>query len=253
MKLGEVQVTVIDMVTFVGMMITLFSSLLNLFQNRKSLYINNIIKYRLESIDELRNNICELMKLSNTANLNIMCSHVNNKMNFRSELEKCVTNIRMHLNFSKEIDKIIIQISESEKRIINNYLYMNYLKNIKTKENIEDAFIEMLNEINDKYFFQEIIKIKQECLDDKNRYELYKEVINLYKNNKDIDELLNCTESILNSYEDEIEKLNDKLCKAVHIYIEDKWKKCRIEMKAWPFNKFDEKYELDKLIKENHI
>ena len=47
MKIGGVELKTIDIVTFFGMTITLFTSILNLIQNKKTIYINNITRYRV--------------------------------------------------------------------------------------------------------------------------------------------------------------------------------------------------------------
>ena len=88
MKIGKVEIQTIDIVTFLGMIITLFTSILNLFQNKKSMYINNITKYRVTWLDELKNHISKLKELSNVTNLYIISRDIRDKMNFRCELER---------------------------------------------------------------------------------------------------------------------------------------------------------------------
>ncbi len=250
MKIGSIQVTVIDMVTFCGMMITLFTSILNLFQNTKSMYINNIIRCRLESVQEIKKSICLLKQLSSITNLKIMCRNKNDKMTFRSDLEKNITNIKLFLNPSRKLDKKIIICCESIKKYINNYIFIYYLnKEISINDNILENFKKALYTINDRCFFQELIMMYRQNYDIHiEKDELLKIINNIYNNKNIIKKKLSNYDKIMQNYEDNIEKINRELDYLIYLYIELKWIRCKKEMKMWPFNKFNEKKEIRKLL-----
>ena len=113
MRIGNVEVAIIDVITFIGIIITFLTGVFNLFQNKKSLYINNITKFRVIWITTLRGHIASLKELSNITNLYIIAKDGTNKITFRRELEKNVSLIKMYLNFTSKLDiELIYKIKE---------------------------------------------------------------------------------------------------------------------------------------------
>jgi hypothetical protein len=60
MRVGEIELEIIDIITFTGIMITFITGVLNLCQNKKTLYINNITKFRVIWINTFRSYIASL-------------------------------------------------------------------------------------------------------------------------------------------------------------------------------------------------
>ena len=77
MRIGDVDLEIIDIITFIGIIITFFTGVLNLFLNKKSLYINNITKFRVIWITTLRGHIASLKELSNITNLYVITKRWN--------------------------------------------------------------------------------------------------------------------------------------------------------------------------------
>ncbi len=251
MKIGNIQVTIIDMVTFCGMMVTLFTSILNLFQNRKSMYINNIIKCRLESINELKKYVCSLKELSSIINLKIICRK-KDKVVFRKELEKCIAGIELYLNPSRKLDRKIILYCRNIKIHIYNYMNMNYLKNEMIKnhnEKILENFKEAVKNINDIYFFYDLIKAAgKSCNLDEGKEQVYHIFNKVYHNEEIIIKVLSNYDQIMQTYENSIESMVSELDYLIYLYVELKWIRCKKEMKMWPFNKYRETKEIEKLL-----
>ncbi len=256
MKIGKIEIQTIDIVTFFGMIITLFTSILNLFQNRKSMYINNITRYRVTWLDELKNHISKLKELSNITNLYIISRDVKDKMNFRCELEKNIALIKMHLDFSKNLDRKVMNNIEKIKSIINNYLLLNYYKyeldNVDDEEILEKFYI-ILEIINEKCFLKELIKLsgkKQNVnIGESDILQLKYEIKKLY----DVDTIkyikINSNE-ILQTYENELEVIQDELDELIQIYLKIEWIKCNKETRMWPFTIYDEDKEIEKLYRK---
>lgn len=256
MKIGNIEIQTIDMVTFLGMMITLFTSVLNLFQNKKSIYINNITKYRVTWLDDFKKHISKLKELSNITNLYIISRNVKDKMNFRCELERNIMLIKMHLNFSKNLDRKVINDIEIIKAIINNYLLLNYC--IYEIDNINDdilleKFIVILETINEKCFLKELIKLsdkKQNInIDELNILQLKQTIKDTYDNNIIKNIKINGHE-ILQRYENELEIIQEELDEVIQIYLKIEWIKCKKETRMWPFTIYDEDKEIEKLYKK---
>lgn len=259
MRIGKVEIGTIDIVTFVGMSITLFTSILNLFQNKKSMYINNITKYRVTWISELKNYISTLKEISNLTNLHIISKSITNKMEFRCELEKNVSLIKMHLNFSKALDRELINKVEKIKSIINSYLFMSYykeeLQDITHDKELLDKFYKVIETINEKKILKEIIAMAKISdvinLDTLTTLELKNKIKKLYgKNYLAIKKVLVESDYILQKYENELEVLNEQIDKLVQVYLKIEWIRCKRETRMWPFNKYNEEKEIKKLIKK---
>lgn len=256
MKIGKIELETIDIVTFLGMVITLFTSILNLFQNKKSMYINNIIKYRVTWLDELKNHISKLKELSNVTNLYIISRDVKDKINFRCELEKNISLIKMHLNFSKNLDRKIMNNIEEIKSIINNYLLLNYYKdeldNVDDEKLVEKFYV-ILEIINEKCFLNELIKLsdKEENInmDNFEILQLKHKIMELYDTNIIKNIKIN-SNKILQKYENELEVIQEQLDELIQIYLKIEWIKCKKETKMWPFTIYNEDKEIEKLYKK---
>ena len=259
MKIGKVEIQAIDIVTFLGMIITLFTSILNLFQNKKSMYINNITKYRVTWLDELKNHISKLKELSNVTNLYIISRDVRDKMNFRCELDRNISLIKMHLNFSKNLDRKVMNNIEKIKSIINNYLLLNYCKyeldNVNGEEILEKFYI-IIEIVNEKCFLKELIKLSEKKqnvnIGEFDILQLKYEIKKLY----DVDTIkyikINSSE-ILQRYENELEILQEELDELIQIYLKIEWIKCKKETRMWPFTIYNEDKEIEKLYRKYKI
>lgn len=256
MKIGKVEIQAIDIVTFLGMIITLFTSILNLFQNKKSMYINNITKYRVTWLDELKNHISKLKELSNVTNLYIISRDVKDKMNFRCELERNISLIKMHLNFSKNLDRKVMNNIEKIKSIINNYLLLSYYK--YELDNIDDEeilrkFYTILEIINEKCFLKELIRLSEKKqninIGEFDILQLKYEIKELYDVNTIKNIKINSNE-ILQRYENELEVIQEELDELIQIYLKIEWIKCKKETRMWPFTIYDEDKEIAKLYRK---
>ncbi|MBE6070631.1 MAG: hypothetical protein E7208_01600 [Clostridium butyricum] len=259
MRIGKVEIGTIDIVTFVGMVITLFTSILNLFQNKKSMYISNITKYRVTWISELKNYISTLKEISNLTNLHIISENVTDKMEFRRQLEKNVSLIKMHLNFLKALDRQLIAKMEKIKSIINSYLFVSYyreeLKDITYDKELLERFYKVIETINEKKLLKEIISMVKVNivinLDMLTTLELKNKIKELYREDYfAIKKIIIESDHILQKYENELEVLNEQIDKLVQIYLKIEWIRCKRETRMWPFNKYDEEKEIKKLIKK---
>ena len=251
MKIGKVEIQTIDIVTFLGMIITLFTSILNLFQNKKSMYINNITKYRVTWLDELKNHISKLKELSNVTNLYIISRDIRDKMNFRCELERSIALIKMHLNFSKKLDRKVMNNIEEIKSIINNYLLLNYYKDELDNvddNNILEKFYIILEIINEKCFLKELIKLggKKQNIDELDILQLKHEIKEIYDTNT-IKNIKTNSNEILQRYENELEFIQEELDEVIQIYLKIEWIKCKKETRMWPFTIYNEDKEIKKL------
>ena len=255
MRIGSVEIQTIDIVTFLGMIITLFTSILNLFQNKKSLYINNITKYRVSWIDELKNHISKLKELSNVTNLYIISKNVKDKINYRCELERNITLIKMHLNFYKKFDRKVINNLEKIKSIIYNYLLLTHCRDELSNANdsiLLEKFYDVLEGINEKCFLKELIKFsgKKENMDELDILELKEKIKKLY-NEENIKNIKNNSNYILQKYENELEMIQEELDEMIQIYLKIEWIRCKKETRMWPFSIYNEEKEIKKLYKLN--
>lgn len=262
MNIGGVNIETIDIITFVGILITFLTGVLNLFQNKKSLYINNITKYRVIWITTFRGHIATLRELSNLTNLYIRTKEGVNKITYRRELDKVVSLIKMYLNFNGKLDNMLISNIEYLRSIINSYLLMYYyIDSIEPLENETEIF-EKFNEIIDitaeRVLLQELLNIAKEhkridniencsnttLLDLKNKVKIaYMSDCNLIK------EVINDSVYIINKWEATIENLNYEIDEIVQIYLKAEWIRCKVETRMWPFNRYNEEKVREKLQK----
>jgi hypothetical protein len=260
MRIGEVNLEIIDIITFIGILITFFTGVLNLFQNRKSLYINNITKFRVIWITTLRGHISSLKELSNITNLYIITKEGTNKITYRRELEKFVALIKMYLNFTEKLYIQLICKIDELKSTINSYLLIYHCKNtIKSVENNNDLVIkfnEVVDIINEKKVLEKLLNItinnqriehtniieKFGLLELKNKIKLaYGDDCTLIK------EIVAQSDYITSEWENEIESLNRDIDELVQIYLKAEWTRCEIETKVWPFNRYNEEKVICKL------
>lgn len=258
MRIGDVEVAIIDIITFIGIIITFLTGVFNLFQNKKSLYINNITRFRVIWITTLRGHIASLKELSNITNLYIIAKDGTNKISYRRELEKNVSLIKMYLNFSSRLDNELICKIENFKAAINSYLLMFYCKNsikdVDDEQELVTKFLEAVDIINEKKVLIELLIIVQgneithgvTKIEEINLLDLRRKVKEAYgENSKLIREIQNKCEYIVNKFENEIENLSREIDYIVQIYLKAEWIKCKIETKMWPFCIYNE----DKVIK----
>ncbi|OOM11736.1 hypothetical protein [Clostridium saccharobutylicum] len=266
MTIGKIQVNTFDVITFVGMAITLFTSILNLIQNKKGLYINNITRYRVTWINTLRVQISTLKELSNITNLYVITREGVDKVAYRRELEKVVSLIKMHLNFCGQLDKKLILKVEELKCIINSYLLMHYFRNtiksINSNDEIENKFNEAIDVISEKKVLDELLNIARNTKNIKNtisiknlslldlRYKIKAE----YNNNT---ELIICavkeSEYVIQRWEYKIEKINKEIDEIVQIYLKAEWSRCKKETRLWPFSRYNEEKTIKRLEKEYKV
>lgn len=263
MRIGDVEIEIIDIITFIGIIITFLTGVFNLFQNKKSLYINNITRFRVIWITTLRGHIANLKELSNITNLYIIAKDGTNKISYRRELEKNVSLIRMYLNFMSRLDNELISKIEDLKATINSYLLMSFCKNsIKAVENDDELvtkFNEVVDIINEKKVLRELLNIVQGNknigkiteIKESSLLELRKHIKIAYGEDcVAIREILKQSEYIINNLEIEIEDLNKEIDDIVQIYLKAEWIKCKIETKMWPFSIYNEEKVISKLEKE---
>ncbi|WP_160685660.1 hypothetical protein [Clostridium sp. C2-6-12] len=263
MRIGDVEVAIIDIITFIGIIITFLTGVFNLFQNKKGLYINNITRFRVIWITTLRGHIATLKELSNITNLYIIAKDGTNKISYRRELEKNVSLIKMYLNFSSRLDKDLICKIEDFKAAINSYLLMffckNSIKDVENEHELVTKFHEAVDIINEKKVLKELLNVIQ---DNKNKDKIVKmENINLLElrrkvkevcgaDSKHIREILKQSDRIINKFENEIEVLNNDIDYIVQIYLKAEWLKCKIETRMWPFCIYNEDKVIRKLEEE---
>ena len=260
MRIGEVELEIIDIITFIGIVITFFTGVVNLFQNKKSLYINNITKFRVIWITTLRGHISNLKELSNITNLYIITKDGTNKITYRRELEKVVALIKMYLNFTEKLDIQLISKIDELKATINSYLLMYHCKNtIKAVENNNDLvtkFNEVVDVIYEKKMLEQLLNIATNnkkieetnvmetlnLLDLKNKIKLaYSDDFILIK------EVITQSDYITSNWESDIERLNRDIDELIQIYLKAEWTRCKIETKMWPFNRYNEEKVICKL------
>jgi len=260
MKIGEVELEIIDIITFIGMLITFFTGVLNLFQNKKSLYINNITKFRVIWITTLRGHISNLKELSNITNLYIITKEGTDKITYRRELEKVVSLIKMYLNFTEKLDVQLIFKIDELKAIINSYLLMHYCKNtIKSVDNDNELVIkfnEAVDVISEKKVLEQLLNIAvnykkiQEInlIESLNVLDLRNNVKSVYKDDCIlIKEVTRKSDYITSQWENEIERLNRDIDELVQVYLKAEWTRCKIETRMWPLNRYNEEKVICKL------
>ena len=263
MRIGNVEVAIIDVITFVGIIITFLTGVFNLFQNKKSLYINNITKFRVIWITTLRGHIANLKELSNITNLYIITKDGTNKIAYRRELEKNVSLIKMYLDFTSKLDIELITKIEKIKATINSYLLLYYCINtIKAVDNdneLVNKFNEAVDIISEKKVLGELLNIavnnkrieKITGIENMNVLDLRNNVKVAYMDDRIlIKEIIKQSDYIINDWENEIESLNKDIDYIVQIYLKAEWFKCKIETKMWPFNRYNEEKVVSKLQKE---
>jgi len=260
MKIGEVELEIIDIITFIGMLITFFTGVLNLFQNKKSLYINNITKFRVIWITTLRGHISNLKELSNITNLYIITKEGTDKITYRRELEKVVSLIKMYLNFTEKLDVQLIFKIDELKATINSYLLMYYCKNtIKSVDNDNELvlkFNEAVDVISEKKVLEQLLNIAvnykkiQEInlIESLNVLDLRNKVKSVYKDDCIlIKEVTRKSDYITSQWENEIERLNRDIDELVQVYLKAEWTRCKIETRMWPLNRYNEEKVICKL------
>jgi len=263
MRIGDVNLEIIDIITFIGIIITFFTGVLNLFLNKKSLYINNITKFRVIWITTLRGHIANLKELSNITNLYIITRDGTNKITYRRELEKNVSLIKMYLDFTSTLDVELISKIEGLKVMINSYLLIYYCRNaIKSVDN-DDELVTKFNEavdiISEKKVLNELLNIAVSNkkiqniteIKDFNLLDLRNNVKVAYREDYTlIREIPKQSNYIINSWENKIEELNKDIDDIVQIYLKAEWIRCKIETRMWPFNRYNEEKVVSKLQKE---
>jgi len=260
MKIGEVELEIIDIITFIGMLITFFTGVLNLFQNKKSLYINNITKFRVIWITTLRGHISNLKELSNITNLYIITKEGTDKITYRRELEKVVSLIKMYLNFTEKLDVQLIFKIDELKATINSYLLMYYCKNIiKSVDNDNELVIkfnEAVDIISEKKVLEQLLnmavndeKIQEiNLIESLNVLDLRNKVKTVYKDDCIlIKEVTRKSDYITSQWENEIERLNRDIDELVQVYLKAEWTRCKIETRMWPLNRYNEEKVIFKL------
>lgn len=263
MRIGDVEIATIDIITFIGIIITFLTGVFNLFQNKKGLYINNITKYRVIWITTLRGHIASLKELSNITNLYIITKDGTNKITYRRELEKNVSLIKMYLNFTSKIDSELISQIDELKSTINSYLLIYYCRNtIKSVDNNDELVIkfnEAVDIIREKKVLVELLNIavnnkkihKITKIKDVNLLDLRNNVKRVYMDDYElIRKILKQSDYIINNLENEIEELNKDIDDIVQIYLKTEWIRCKIETRMWPFNRYNEEKVISKLQKE---
>jgi len=262
MRIGEVEVAIIDVITFIGIIITFLTGVFNLFQNKKSLYINNITKFRVIWITTLRGHIANLKELSNITNLYIITKDGTNKIAYRRELEKNVSLIRMYLDFTSKFDIQLISKIEELKEIINSYLLIYYCRNtIKSVDNDDELvtkFNEVVDIISERKVLMELLNIAKNNkkiqkiteIKNVNLLDLRNNVKVAYMDDFElIREIIKQSDCIINNWEEEIEGLNKEIDNIVQIYLKAEWIRCKIETRMWPFSRYNEEKVLNKLQK----
>ena len=262
MKIGEVELEIIDIITFIGIVITFFTGVLNLFQNKKSLYINNITKFRVIWITTLRGHISNLKELSNITNLYIITKDGTNKITYRRELDKVVSLIKMYLNFAEKLDMELISKIDELKSTINSYLLMHYCKNtIKSVDNNDELvikFSEVVDVISEKKVLKQLLDIAIEVKDKKNQeiniienlsmIDLKNKVKLIYRDDCVlIKEILRKSDYITSNWENEIERISRDIDELVQVYLKAEWTRCKIETRMWPLNRYNEEKVICKL------
>ncbi|ALB44426.1 MULTISPECIES: hypothetical protein [Clostridium] len=260
MRIGELEIAIIDIITFTGILITLLTGVLNLFQNKKTLYINNITRFRVIWITTLRTHIASLKELSNITNLYIRTKDGSNKIEYRRELDKIVSLIKMHLNFTGKLDIELILKVEELKATLNSYLLIYYCKNaIKSAERNEDIttkFYEAIDVISEKKILKEFLVMANSYKNVENKnninllnlLELKNEVKSAYSDELQlINNIVEKSDYIVSNYENEIESLNRDIDELVQICLKAEWIRCKVETRIWPYNKYDEERVITKL------
>lgn len=260
MRIGELEIAIIDIITFTGILITLLTGVLNLFQNKKTLYINNITRFRVIWITTLRTHIASLKELSNITNLYIRTKDGSNKVEYRRELDKIVSLIKMHLNFTGKLDIELILKVEELKATLNSYLLIYYCKNaIKSAERNEDIttkFYEAIDVISEKKILKEFLVMANSYKNVENKnninllnlLELKNEVKSAYSDDLQlINNIVEKSDYIVSNYENEIESLNRDIDELVQICLKAEWIRCKVETRIWPYNKYNEERVITKL------
>ena len=221
MKIGEVELEIIDIITFIGIIITFLTGVFNLLQNKKSLYINNITRFRVIWITTLRGHIANLKELSNITNLYIITKDGTNKITYRRELEKNVSLIKMYLDFTSKLDIELISKIDGLKATINSYLLIYYCRNtIKAVDNDDELvtkFKETVDIINEKKVLEALLNIARNNKEIKKINKMNDVTLLGLRNNVKvafmddcslIKEILKQSDYIINDLENEIEELN---------------------------------------------
>lgn len=254
MRIGEIEIAIIDIITFTGIMITFITGVLNLCQNRKSLYINNITRFRVIWISTFRAHIASLKELSNITNLYLLTKTGANKIAYRRELDRIVSLIKMHLNFTGTYDIELMSKVDKLKSAINSYLFMYYYKNalnlVEDNQEGLNKFNEVIEGISEKQLLEEFLNIVTDK-ENKKSYgllELKEKVKLVCGNNFElINKTINKSDYLINKYENEIDCLNDDIDAIVQIYLKAEWIRCKVETRIWPYNKYNEEQVIREL------
>lgn len=264
MKIGETELAIIDIITFTGILITFLTGVLNLSQNKKSLYINNITRFRVIWITTFRTHIACLKELSNITNLYVRTKDGTNKIAYRRELEKVVALIKMHLNFTGKLDIELISKVEELKSTINSYLLIYYFKNkinsVKNNDDLINKFYEVIEIISEKKVLQDMLTLaisngigKMDSIEKLNLLELKSQVKLSYKNNPELIKKINIeSDKVIEKYTCEIDALNEDIDEIVQIYLKAEWIRCKVETRVWPYNRYNEKKVISRLRDRSH-
>lgn len=259
MRIGDIELAIIDVITFTGILITFLTGVINLFQNKKSLYINNITRFRVIWITTLRTHIASLKELSDITNLYVRTKEGTNKITYRRELEKVVALIKLHLNFTGKLDNELIAKVEALKAILNSYLLIYYCRNTINSVENDDELVSKFNEIIEVICEKKILKdilnivVSNKTLENiyevkkLNLLELKKQVKLVYMNRPElIRAIIKESDYLIEHYEIDIESINNDIDEIMQIYLKAEWIRCKTETKIWPYNIYNE----EKIIKE---
>ena len=201
----------------------------------------------------MRIHVSNLKELSNITNLYISTKDVSNKIKYRRELDKVVSLIKLHLNFTGELDNRFLEKIEELKFILNSYLILYYYKkSIDSASNdyeLTKKFNEVIDIISEKKPLEELLNIG---IDNKRKkytsnvnvtsiLDIKKKIKLIYlSENALIRKAAHEVEYIIQDYENKIEKINNEIDEIVQIYLKAEWIRCKRETKMWPFSIYNE-------------
>lgn len=240
-------------------MFNFFYRIINFFQSRKNNYVNSITKYRVEWINTLRKYVSKLKALSNTTQLiSISKAHVD-KRPYRREIEEITSLIKMHLNFSGNIDKEIIMELEKLKLLINSYLLLSHYRNISEINGYGADIKEFFKNITDRGTLGYIIDTAK-CIEGmdidklKSLNIMQQKKMLLQGNSRDLivlqDKLFKNIDIFLEEILEEFNIKNNGIDRLFQIYLKAEWTRCKKETKVWPFYKYNEDKMVCKLKKQ---
>lgn len=247
-------------VTFIGIILTFFVGILNYFHSLKKIKVENVTRYRVEWMGELRNLISQFIVLTDPYKTIINSRSIEKYGEFRDSLIRINSLIKLHLNFKGNLDKeLLLSLHE----LLDNVIIMLHLSRLlvdsKRGSNVME-FQSYANSIPDIAFFRFLHKHALdhnpdnalEGIEETNFLEYKTKIISDYAAVRNSKCFLDSFYSQIVTIKDHLIEVNsskrETMVRLAQIYLKAEWTRVKKEGRIWPFSLYNEKKIIAKLM-----